>query len=140
MRSTPTCSANTASNDAASTSRGTRVETGGAERAAVAMVRAAHAVMPRAKIHTRAVPRSRIVARSARYSSCSRGVLPITILLEKPIPRHCGTGFVKGSGRVLDRMRFMLGRRHNSLAIYALYAKLHEPFHIGTTTNQGLPA
>ena len=75
MRSTPTCSANTASKVAARTSSGTSAATGtrgqrgGGDRQRRPGDDAA------TNIQTRVVPRSRIVARSALYSSSSRGVI-----------------------------------------------------------------
>jgi hypothetical protein len=65
MRSTPTWSAKTASNTDARTRSGSSEATGVEASAAVAIVAAAHAARPPAKTQTRAVPRSRIVARRA---------------------------------------------------------------------------
>src|SRR3954447_15408235 len=90
MRSTPTWRANTASNIAASTSRGSSVATGDEARAAMAMAAAAQAAMPAAKMHTRAGPRSRVVARSAMYSSWSRTVM---VLGPPANNRGCDPGY-----------------------------------------------
>jgi hypothetical protein len=75
MRSTPTWSAKIASKTEASTSSGSSVASGVEASAAVAMVSAAHPAMPATKSPTRTVPRSRIVALRAPYSSCSRPVM-----------------------------------------------------------------
>src|SRR3954468_16759060 len=75
MRSTPTWSAYTASKTDASSSSGSSVATGVDASAAVAIDAAVHADMPATKTQTRAVPRSRIVARIALYSSCARSVI-----------------------------------------------------------------
>src|SRR4051812_4739645 len=69
------CSAYTASNIDASTTSGRSVATGEDATAAVATATRAHAATPPAKMQTRAVPRSRIVARRALYSCCSRTVM-----------------------------------------------------------------
>ena len=135
MRSTPTCSAKTASNTEASTRRGSRVASGVDAIAAVVIVTAAHATIPPAKIQTRAVPRSRIVARSALYSSWSRAVMVSVVMLpsrgtDNPDMHggrrfaHCGTGLGLGLDLGLCYMRFWLIRDHNPLAVYRLSATL----------------
>src|SRR5215831_917355 len=75
MRSTPVWSAKTASNTSARKSRGSKVATGKVVSAAVVNTSAAQTPNPATAIATRAVPRSRIVARRARYSSISRDVM-----------------------------------------------------------------
>src|SRR5262252_3623274 len=94
---------------AARTPSGKRLLIGAAATAAVVVASAPQATNPPAKMHTRAVPRSRIVARSAVYSTCSRAVsgvpfcalmtrpaLPITEETDSQPPAHCGTGVGKG--------------------------------------------
>ena len=67
---------------------------------------------PGEKITIRAVPRSRIVARRALYSSCSRTVMVMASPADKPAirtrtpgPAHCGTGFGTATFHVLSRNR-----------------------------------
>src|SRR6185503_10210125 len=64
------------SNPTASRSKGTRVAIGQGARAAVAIVRDAHATKVANCSHIRVVPRSRMVSRSALYSASSRAVIP----------------------------------------------------------------
>src|SRR5262245_16466188 len=71
MRSTVVCRLKTTSNPAARTSRGRVVAAGKGASANVNSVRAAQSASPIRTIHTRAVPRSRMVSRSARYSSAA---------------------------------------------------------------------
>jgi hypothetical protein len=76
MRSTFTYSAKMASKPASSTSSGTSVLTATVMTAAVAIAVAAHPMKMTGNSTIRAVPRSRIVARRARYSSSVRtGIL-----------------------------------------------------------------
>src|SRR5882762_8584357 len=93
MRSTPTWSAKTASKTAASTTNGRSEATGIEVSVAVATTSAPHATKPATNTYTRAVPRSRIVARSAVYSSCSRTVVAvITDFLDELALRGSITG------------------------------------------------
>jgi hypothetical protein len=66
----PTCKLKMASNVTASTNNGRKVATGSDAKAAVAIVSAPQPTIPATSSQTFAVPRSLIVARSARYSSC----------------------------------------------------------------------
>jgi len=106
MRSTPVWSKNTTSKVVARMSNGRKVATGRVASAAVAIVRPPHAVNPARTIHIRVVPRSRMVWRSALYSSRSRGVIDGPFSSERVAPiwpiwavaavagfgSHCGTG------------------------------------------------
>src|SRR5713101_548979 len=69
---------------------GTSAATGTEVSAAVAIMRADQAVNPTTNTHTRAVPRTRIVARSARYSSVLFGV--IKRFLTRVVPRADNSG------------------------------------------------
>ena len=98
----------------------------------VAIVAAVQATMPARKTHTRAVPRSRMVARRARYSSCSRPVMVWVPPADKRVmdsvrwlahcgSAHCGTGVVHGWAA---RVPGELFRGHNPLAFNELSGKL----------------
>src|SRR6476620_3778266 len=130
------CSANTASNTDARTTSGSRVASGVDASAAVATVNAPQAATPAAKTQTRAVPRSRIVARRALYSSCSRSVI-VPLLSwsdrERPIRRLSretvaaaivAQELVRAELWMLSCIQFCHPGSENSLAVYELSATL----------------
>ncbi len=66
--------------------------TGVGASAEVAVVRAPQATIPTTKTQTRAVPRSRIVARNSLYSTCSRGVIATTSHAPRSAPDKKNNG------------------------------------------------
>src|SRR5262245_51276 len=106
---------------------------GGAEIAPVVTAIAAHTATPPRNTQTRAVPRSRIVARSARYCSCSLGVT---------IRSSALAGVASGADTWSMVREVRLGhseliRHDNSLAVYELSARISLADQLGTTLKQG---